>query len=81
MQASGMNMKPLSGKELEYIVDCISNEDLLLKQAAATAASQVHQEVNHLLNSFIQTHQQHIHTLTNAISQHANMAPTQPQQS
>ncbi|WP_195572006.1 hypothetical protein [Paenibacillus sp. 1001270B_150601_E10] len=80
MHTSGMNMRPLSGKELEYIVDSISNEDLLLKQAAATAASQVHPEVNQLLTNFIQMHQQHIHTLTNAIAQHAQMAPTQPQQ-
>lgn len=28
------NMQPLSGKELEYIVDSISNEELLLKQCA-----------------------------------------------
>lgn len=32
-------MQALSGKELEYISDSISNEDLLIKQLAATAGT------------------------------------------
>lgn len=32
-------MQALSGKELEYITDSISNEDLLIKQLAATAGT------------------------------------------
>lgn len=32
-------MQALSGKELEYIADSISNEDLLIKQLAATAGT------------------------------------------
>jgi hypothetical protein len=72
-------MQPLTAKELEYIVDSMSNEDLLLKQCAVAAASianpQLQQACNHMLN----VHMQQYNMLLGALQQHQNLAPTQPQ--
>ncbi|MFD1953671.1 hypothetical protein ACFSL6_05620 [Paenibacillus thailandensis] len=72
-------MQPITGKELEYIVDSMSNEDLLMKQCAALAATTGNQALRQLSLQMIQTHQQHYQTLLNSIQQHQNLAPTQPQ--
>ncbi|MCG7409857.1 hypothetical protein MH117_20830 [Paenibacillus sp. ACRRX] len=78
MQHYGSQMKPLTGKELEYIVDCISNEDLLMKQSAATAASTSNPAVAQALTHMIHVHEQHMGILLNTIQQHVQLAPTQP---
>lgn len=74
-------MKPLTAKELEYIVDSISNEDLLMKQCAATAASCADNTVRQSLVPMVGEHQQHINTLLDALKQHAQIAPNTSQQS
>lgn len=74
-------MKPLTAKELEYIVDSISNEDLLMKQCAATATSSADNAVCQSLVHMAEVHQQHINTLLDALKQHAQIAPSTPQQS
>lgn len=81
MNSSGMGMQPLTSKEVEYIVDSLSNEDLLLKQCAATAASSSTPGNVQALTSMIHAHQQHMNVLLNALQQHVQLAPTQPQQS
>ncbi|MBB3114334.1 ferritin-like metal-binding protein YciE [Paenibacillus phyllosphaerae] len=72
-------LQPMSGKELEYIADSISNEDLLLKQNAITASSTSNQQLKQLYSQAISQHQQHIQTLNNLFAQHQQLAPSQPQ--
>jgi len=72
-------MQPLSGKELEYIADSISNEDLLIKQLAATAGTTQNSTVRQICMQQIQSHTHHMGTLTQLIQQHQQYAPTQPQ--
>ncbi|MFF2909114.1 MULTISPECIES: hypothetical protein [Bacillales] len=72
-------MQALSGKELEYIADSISNEDLLIKQLAATAGSTQNQAVRQICIQHIQSHTQHMGVLTQMLQQHQQYAPTQPQ--
>ncbi|MGZ9583445.1 hypothetical protein [Paenibacillus marinisediminis] len=81
MHNPGMNAKPLTPKELEYITDSLSNEDLLLKQCAATAACIAQSNNAQALSSMVQVHQQHMSILLNALQHHTQMAPTHPQQS
>jgi len=78
MSYSGM--QPLTSKELEYISDSLSNEDLLIKQSAATIASSTNPTNVQVLTSMVHAHQQHMNILLNALQQHAQLAPTQPQQ-
>ncbi|BFH15798.1 hypothetical protein WJ0W_003388 [Paenibacillus melissococcoides] len=79
-QQSQLSMKPLSAKELEYIVDSISNEDLLIKQCAATAASTNHPAIQQTLSQMASAHQQHLNVLVQSLQQHAQIAPTHAQQ-
>ncbi|WP_308635627.1 hypothetical protein [Paenibacillus silvisoli] len=73
-------MQPVTAKELEYLADSLSNEDLLLKQNAVMAASATNGVLRQAAAHMIQTHQQHTQMLLQAITQHQHMAPTQPQQ-
>ncbi|WP_419872060.1 hypothetical protein [Candidatus Pristimantibacillus sp. PTI5] len=73
-------IQPMTGKELEYIADSMSNEDLLMKQCAALVATGTTPALKNLGLQMIQTHQQHYDSLLHAISHHQQMAPTQPQQ-
>jgi hypothetical protein len=72
-------MQPLTGKELEYISDSIFNEDLLIKQLAATAGATQNQAVQQICIQQIQSHTQHMSALTQLMQQHQSYAPTQPQ--
>ncbi|WP_141504005.1 hypothetical protein [Paenibacillus luteus] len=73
-------IQPMTGKELEYIADSMSNEDLLMKQCAAVVATGTTPALRNLCSQMLQTHQQHFDSLMHAISHHQQMAPTQPQQ-
>ncbi|KAA9005342.1 hypothetical protein F4V43_07660 [Paenibacillus spiritus] len=73
------HMQPLSAKELEYISDSISNEDLLLKQYAATAGVTQNPTVRQLCQQHIQSHHHHMGMLIDLLQQHQQYAPTQPQ--
>ncbi|WP_270169613.1 hypothetical protein [Paenibacillus sp. SYP-B4298] len=73
-------MQPLTAKEVEYIVDSISNEDLLMKQCAAAAATASHPALRQICTQFVQIHEQHCHTLMQSLSNHQSLAPTQPTQ-
>lgn len=75
-----MQMQALSGKELEYIADSISNEDLLIKQLAATAGTTQNSAVHQICMQHLQSHTQHMNSLTQLLQHHQQYAPTQPQQ-
>lgn len=72
-------MQAMTAKELEYVADSMSNEDLLLKQNAVLASSSTNPALRQTAQQFIAVHQQHYQTLLQALHQHAGMAPTQPQ--
>ncbi|MDG0808739.1 hypothetical protein [Cohnella rhizosphaerae] len=72
-------LQPITGKELEYIADSMSNEDLLIKQCAAAAASCSNQQIKQVLDHQAQVHTQHYQTLMSLLQQHQPLAPTQPQ--
>ncbi|MDQ6423001.1 hypothetical protein RB620_26590 [Paenibacillus sp. LHD-117] len=72
-------LQPMTAKELEYAVDSMSNEDLLLKQCAATVSVATTPAIRNVCSQMIQMHQQHYDSLMHAITHHQQMAPTQPQ--
>ncbi|GGG51351.1 hypothetical protein [Paenibacillus radicis (ex Gao et al. 2016)] len=73
-------LQPITAKELEYIADSLSNEDLLMKQNALLAASASNQSLRQIGQQMLHTHQQHYQTLMQSFQQHQSIAPTQPQQ-
>ncbi|GGF74202.1 hypothetical protein GCM10010912_19300 [Paenibacillus albidus] len=72
-------MQALSGKELEYISDSISNEDMLIKQFAATAATTQNNSVRQLCMQHLQSHTEYMGKLADLLQQHQQYAPTAPQ--
>ncbi|MBD2848443.1 hypothetical protein IDH44_24945 [Paenibacillus sp. IB182496] len=72
-------MQPVTGKELEYVVDSMSNEDLLMKQCAVAAVSATNPALRAMCASMQQVHEQHYQALVSKLEQHQQMAPTQPQ--
>ncbi|RKP53950.1 hypothetical protein D7Z26_11190 [Cohnella endophytica] len=72
-------MQAMTGKELEYIADSMSNEDLLIKQCAIAAATITNVQVQQACSHMIDVHTQHYNTLLSAVQQHQSMAPAQPQ--
>ncbi len=72
-------MQPMTAKELEYIADSMSNEDLLIKQCTALAVSGTTPALRDFALQCVQTHQHHYDSLLHAIQHHQQMAPTQPQ--
>jgi hypothetical protein len=77
-----MNMlqQPLTGKELQYVVDSMANEDLLIKQCAMAASQSQNAAVRQPLLDMMQAHHQHYHALLNVLNQHMQSAPQQPTQ-
>ncbi|MWV44168.1 hypothetical protein GRF59_11040 [Paenibacillus sp. HJL G12] len=73
-------MQAITGKELEYIVDSISNEDLLIKQCAATAATSQNATIQQACQQYIRSMDHHLEMLIQALQQHQSLAPNQPQQ-
>ncbi|WP_136604047.1 hypothetical protein [Paenibacillus dokdonensis] len=73
-------MQAITGKELEYIVDSISNEDLLIKQCAATAATSQNPAIQQACQQYIRSMDHHLEMLVQALQQHQSLAPNQPQQ-
>ena len=72
-------MQPRTAKELAYIIDSISNEDLLIKQCAVVATAGNTPALKQVCSQMIAMHQQHNQILMNALQQHQQLAPTQPQ--
>ncbi|MFC4777003.1 hypothetical protein ACFO9Q_09425 [Paenibacillus sp. GCM10023252] len=72
-------LQPITAKELEYIVDSMSNEDLLSKQCAVVASAASNPTLRSVCSQMVQVHQQHYQTLMNSLHQHQQLAPSQPQ--
>jgi len=68
-------MEQLTCKELEYAIDSMSNEDLLLKQATLVVSQSTHPELTSCCQEIIQNHRNSYKTLLNAIEQHQTIAP------
>lgn len=68
-------MKPLSAKELEYVVDSMSNEDLLIKQCISAGAQSQNPAVKQICQQLAQKHTQHYQTLMSILEQHVSIAP------
>ncbi|WP_445489076.1 hypothetical protein [Niallia sp. 03133] len=68
-------VQPLTGKELEYMADCMSNEDLLIKQAIVALTHVQNPAVQQLFTQAAKQHQQHYQQLLTAVQQHASIAP------
>lgn len=71
-------MQPLTAKELEYIVDSMSNEELLLKQCAVVASITSNSSIQNQFLNQVQTHEQHLHSLMNVLQQSQTTAPQNP---
>nr|WP_175415331.1 hypothetical protein [Paenibacillus algicola] len=67
-------MKPLTSKELDYLVDCISNESTLAKHCAATAAAITNPAVQQSLLGMMHKHEQHMDRLVQSLQQHQSLA-------
>ena len=72
-------MQPLTFKEMEYIVDSMSNEDLLVKQCITTVAQSKNTQVQNICRQFVSKHQGHYQTLLGVLQQHSSIAPTTEQ--
>ncbi|MCL6452326.1 MAG: hypothetical protein K6T78_01720 [Alicyclobacillus sp.] len=68
-------MQPLSSKELNYLTDCMKNEDLLVKECATAASHASSPDVQQLLTQAAQTHMQHYNQLLQTLQQHVGLAP------
>ena len=69
-------MQPLTTKELDYLTDSMSNEDLLIKQCVAAATQATNPAVRNTCMQLAQRHQQHYQTLMQTIVSHTQLAPT-----
>lgn len=73
-------MHQLTAKELEYIVDSMSNEELLCKQIVALASQTQNGQLQGICRQLLSHSQQHYQHLLQTLQQHASMAPSQPTQ-
>lgn len=72
-------MLALTAKELEYLADSMSNEDLLIKQCAVAAANVQNPAIKQMLTGMTDVHTQHYGQILSAVQQHQQLAPTTPQ--
>ena len=68
-------MQAMTNKELDYVIDSMSNEDSLMKPSAAAAAISTHPEVKRCLEQMTNMHQTNCNTLLQALQQHQAVAP------
>jgi hypothetical protein len=72
-------MQALTAKELEYIADSMSNEELFIKQCAVAAATMTNVQLQQSCSHMVDVHTQQYGTLLTALQQHQPLAPAQPQ--
>ncbi|MGU3470822.1 hypothetical protein ACLBWT_06615 [Paenibacillus sp. D51F] len=72
-------LQPMTSKEIQYISDSMTNEDLLMKQCACMATSVGNPGVSQLASRMVMNHQQNYAALLNSLYQHQTMAPSSPQ--
>lgn len=68
-------MQQMTCKELEYAIDSMSNEDLILKQATLVLSQSTHPELTSCCQQIIQNHQASYKTLLSSVEQHYSAAP------
>ena len=68
-------MQPMTNKELEYLIDSMSNEDMLMKSSAAAAAASTKPELKQCFEQMTNMHQTNYNTLLQALQQHQSVAP------
>jgi len=68
-------MQAMTNKELEYVIDSMSNEDLLMKTCAAATAVSTHPELKQCFQQMTNMHQTNYNTLLQALQQHQSVAP------
>lgn len=74
---NNMQMKPLSGKELDYIADSLSNENMLIKLCATARSVSANAQISQIIDQHLQVHEQHTHQMMKMLEQHQQIAPTQ----
>lgn len=79
MNANMQGTQPLTAKELEYIADSLSNEDMMIKLCATAAATSQNQQLQQMASHFENVHSQHYQTLLQTLQHHQPIAPTQIQ--
>jgi hypothetical protein len=72
-------MQALTAKELEYLADSMSNEDLLIKQCTVAAAVVQTPGLRQVISGMIDIHSQHYNQILTSLQQHQPLAPTAPQ--
>jgi hypothetical protein len=70
-------LQPITAKELEYITDSMSNEDLLIKQTVVALSHTQNPAIQQLFQQFTPQHKQHYQQLLTTLQQHAPLAPKQ----
>lgn len=73
------HMQPLTTKELAYISDSITNENLLIKQCAATAATTQNTIIQQACLTYIRNLDSHLDQLVQSLEAHQQLAPAQIQ--
>ncbi|WP_068786717.1 hypothetical protein [Paenibacillus phocaensis] len=68
-------MQPMSIKELDYIADSISNEEMLGKLCAYGVAISQNFEIEQAMQEHVRIHEHHLHLLTESLRQHQMAAP------
>lgn len=63
-------MMDLTTKELEYVLDSLSNEDLLTKGSAVTSAVAQNDALRHICEQMANTHREHYQSLLQLLQQH-----------
>jgi hypothetical protein len=68
-------MQAMTNKELEYVIDSMSNEDLQMKTCAAAASVSTHPAIKSYCETMLRTHQASYNTLLQSLQQHQSIAP------
>ena len=71
--------QPLTSKEMSYLCDSMSNEDIITKQCVSVIQDTQNQTVKNELNQIVQKNQQHYNDLLSTLQNHVSIAPSQPQ--
>lgn len=69
----------MTAKEMDFIADCLKNEDLLIKQSAQLVGVSQQAQVRQLFSQLTQRYQQHHQHLMSVLQQHQSIAPSQLQ--
>lgn len=69
------NMQSLTGKELQYIGDSMTNEDLLMKQCIAISTHATTPQFRQICTDLSTRHMQRYDHLLQVLEEHAHITP------